>query len=1200
MRQIILIITIIIPIIGLGQTTTENFVQTHTYRVANGNLLIQPTAGQVATNITYIDGLGRPVQQVAQKQSGTGKDIITHIEYNEFGQQVKEYLPYASTQSNGSYVANAKIGTETFYNTAYYENTLNPYSEKLIELSPLSRVLKQGAPGNAWQLAGSSNNDRSIKMDYQANTAREVRMYKAMAVWNSSQEIYDISLQTDGYYPDYTLYKNIVKDENWTVSLGSNHTTEEFRNQQGQVVLKRTFDADVAHDTYYVYDQFGNLTYVFPPLCEATFNIPDSDILDNLCYQYKYDKRNRLAEKKLPGKQWEYMVYDALDRLIANGPVLAPFFDLQGIETGWLLTRYDELNRVAYTAWQSEPKITSDSRKYLQHLSNNSTIISENRIKGTITINGITFKYSNNFFLRDYHVLTINYYDDYDYTDLNEWVPASFPTSILSTTDFYNNTNKPKGMLTGTWVRVLENSTDYNAERGYLIYDKKGRLIRSFTRNHLYHPGFTQIDSQLDFEGKTLRQQTIHRRNNTDPDLTINEYFDYDAQGRLSKHRHKINSLPEELLVKNEYDDMGQLIVKKVGGSDVSAATYHQKVDYGYNIRGWLKSINNVDEKIISPSTDLFAFKINYNVVQNYSGQTAFGSPFTSEPLYNGNISETYWRSKTDNVVRKYTYNYDALNRLTDAYYLKPKAFIKATNAYNEHLSYDANGNINHLFRTGYQDNNDGNSYEIDDLKYKYSYNLLLEVIDRTNDEAGFKDGNDMQVTGEVDYEYDGFGNMILDRNKEITKIDYNHLNLPSRIIFTNQASESRKITYLYNANGVKVRKIIQAGRNVVGVDYLAGFQYKNNILQFFPTSEGYVNQENNQYNYVYNYTDHLGNTRLSYTFDTNENKLVVLEENNYYPFGLKHQNYNSSVYDYQTNGTSVLLDGVYKNRFQYKYNGKELQDEFGLNVYDYGARVYDPAAPRFWQVDPMADERHWISPYNYVQNNPLLRVDPTGMLDTHYEDEFGNTLADTNDGNNATVVISSENSKAFQDDFNNTSVMHQDGATKNAEWIGKYGEGMIAEEGATVQSWAVEAMGHDTNYEGMAMAGAGLGLAGGEKALKGSTFRLFNNKGTNFSPKLYTSGWKGGSAGRITTYGGASKGLGLAGKLLGWYSVGNSGLDLIQGRTTPVKAGSDIGFGLLGIFGGIKGALISASYEAGKVAGPSRWYGNDDSKWFE
>src|SRR5690606_31999997 len=136
-------------------------------------------------------------------------------------------------------------------------------------------------------------------------------------------------------------------------------------------------------------------------------------------------------------------------------------------------------------------------------------------------------------------------------------------------------------------------------------------------------------------------------------------------------------------------------------------------------------------------------------------------------------------------------------------------------------------------------------------------------------------------------------------------------------------------------------------------------------------------------FNYVYNYTDHLGNIRLSYTKDPVSNELDILEENNYYPFGLKHSIYGGIKKDYLKeepgNGgggairPGVVIDGPYN----YKYNGKELQDELNLNVYDYHARVYDPAVGRMWQIDPNADRYYKFSPYAYAFNNPVIVIDP-------------------------------------------------------------------------------------------------------------------------------------------------------------------------------------------------------------------------------
>ncbi|MGV0923432.1 RHS repeat domain-containing protein [Empedobacter tilapiae] len=103
----------------------------------------------------------------------------------------------------------------------------------------------------------------------------------------------------------------------------------------------------------------------------------------------------------------------------------------------------------------------------------------------------------------------------------------------------------------------------------------------------------------------------------------------------------------------------------------------------------------------------------------------------------------------------------------------------------------------------------------------------------------------------------------------------------------------------------------------------------------------------------------------MSYQKEAN-GSLKVLEENNYYPFGLKHSGYNN------TN----LANANYK----YKYNGKELQDELGLNLYDYGARNYDPAIGRWFNIDPLAEIYRDDSPYNYALNNPIYFIDPDGM----------------------------------------------------------------------------------------------------------------------------------------------------------------------------------------------------------------------------
>jgi RHS repeat-associated protein len=251
------------------------------------------------------------------------------------------------------------------------------------------------------------------------------------------------------------------------------------------------------------------------------------------------------------------------------------------------------------------------------------------------------------------------------------------------------------------------------------------------------------------------------------------------------------------------------------------------------------------------------------------------------------------------------------------------------------------------------------------------------------------------------DYSYDTSGNMLSDSNKKITAITYNHLNLPMKIIFANGGT----IEYLYSATGQKVSKVVRENNTLCAgsfctatTEYLDGFQYKNNVLLFFPQAEGYVNVavvnttcvtckpariiSSTSFNYVYNYTDHLGNVRLSYGTDPATGGLKIMEENHYFPFGMKHEGYNSDqrmLVKAAAIGINQVPLGV-TNYFKYKYNGKELQDELGLNFYDYGMRNYDPAIGRWSNIDPLAEKFSNTSGYVYALNNPVYFIDPDGM----------------------------------------------------------------------------------------------------------------------------------------------------------------------------------------------------------------------------
>jgi len=141
------------------------------------------------------------------------------------------------------------------------------------------------------------------------------------------------------------------------------------------------------------------------------------------------------------------------------------------------------------------------------------------------------------------------------------------------------------------------------------------------------------------------------------------------------------------------------------------------------------------------------------------------------------------------------------------------------------------------------------------------------------------------------------------------------------------------------------------------------GFQYENNVLQFFPHAVGYVKRNtNNTYLYVYQYKDHLGNIRLSYA-DVNGNGTIqpaseILEENNYYPFGLKHKGYNEVVNSNRSEAAE-----------KYKFQEQERNEELGLDWDSFKWRNYDYAIGRFMNIDPLTEKYNYWTPYAFSGN---------------------------------------------------------------------------------------------------------------------------------------------------------------------------------------------------------------------------------------
>ncbi len=558
MRKICNILVILLPALLLGQTTTENFVKSTTYRAeASANFLSTLAEDERVETITYFDGLGRPLQTVNERNGGNRQDLIVPFEYDAYGRQVKDYLPLPVASNSGLYYTGSGgldllTELEDFYVQKFPEDfnpgvaeipdPYNPYSQKILDRSPLNRVVEQGAPGYDWHVYNPD--EHTVTMEYLANVNDNVyNFYVIIGGLTTPVPV----LHYGGYYPNGSLFKRVTKDEN-------DNLTIEFSNKQGQLLLKRTIVGLQHLDSYYIYDDFGNLTFVLSPeasdaILDTSNNIVQNS-LDKLGYQYRYDDRNRLVEKKIPGKGWEYIVYDKLDRVAFTQDANLRMTD------HWLFTKYDALGRVAYTG----KNIYSSTRVSLQAIMDNENDLYEEVTQTEQLINNQPIYYTNNVKpdVNNYDIYTIHYYDTYRHLD-----GLGVPTTVYGqpTTENASVATTTQGLSTVTRTRVLE-TDDWILT--FHAYDAKGRVI--FTRTVNYYLGTNELlSSLLDFSGAPIETLLNHQKDGL-PSVITYDYYLYDQAGRLVSHKQKIGNQPVQRIAELDYDDLGQMMRKLVGG----------------------------------------------------------------------------------------------------------------------------------------------------------------------------------------------------------------------------------------------------------------------------------------------------------------------------------------------------------------------------------------------------------------------------------------------------------------------------------------------------------------------------------------------------------------------------------------------------------------------------------------------------------
>ena len=284
-RYIITLILVTMFSISLrAQVNSQNYV--------NARTMLNLEQTSYIDNIVYYDGIGRPLQTVEAATAGgspAGVNIASLQEYDNAGRKAAAWLP---TAINGTFIDPAACKSAAVGANAY--NDPNPYTLPVYEASPLERIAQQYGAGSDWH-----TNGRSVKTEYLTNTQSSPLHCKLYSVNGNNL--------TGGtsYYQNGTLSVTKATDEDGKISYT-------FTDNLGRTILQRVMNGSESLDTYFVYDNRGNLRFVLQPQYQDEAN------LNKYAFQYKYNQYNLCSWKKLPGADHIEYTYNSNGLLVES------------------------------------------------------------------------------------------------------------------------------------------------------------------------------------------------------------------------------------------------------------------------------------------------------------------------------------------------------------------------------------------------------------------------------------------------------------------------------------------------------------------------------------------------------------------------------------------------------------------------------------------------------------------------------------------------------------------------------------------------------------------------------------------------------------------------------------------------------------------------------------------------------------------
>ncbi len=534
-----------------------------------------------------------------------------------------------------------------------------------------------------------------------------------------------------------------------------------------------------------------------------------------------------------------------------------------------------------------------------------------------------------------------------------------------------------------------------NNLRGQVVqqYDTAGRIQNiqfDFKGNIL------ETSRELNANYKDVPNWTAANRNTPsfDPDLTTyTSQVEYDALNRAIK-----TTTPDNSETVPAFNEAGLLEQVKVTQTGVAEKLFVKDIDY--DAKGQRKKIiygdkNNHNLATTTYGYDEETFRLTHLKTTKTNGDLLQDLYYTYDPV--GNITELEDKAipvkffNNQKIEGKASYSYDALYRLKEAtgrehagqainfgqcdnWY--DKAFLKsyspgddmAFRNYAQKYSYDPVGNILEMNHTA-----TGGSW-----KRSYEYESQNNRLKETN------------VGGQT-YTYSHHAEHgFIASLPHLSKMEWNfkdELQTVARQVVCNDNNPPETTYYVYDTNGQRVRKITEVnggGSKKEERVYLGGVEvfhsytaatiflirWTLHIMDSPSRPNGgntrriamvdtktLGNDGTDPKTVRFQFSHHLGSASLEL-----DDSGAVISYEEYHPYG--------------TTAYQAVNKDIKATAKRYRYTGMEKDEETGLEYHN--ARHYLPWLGRWLSCDPsyLVDGPNL---YNYVTNNPILYIDPTG-----------------------------------------------------------------------------------------------------------------------------------------------------------------------------------------------------------------------------